>query len=464
MVIIITDKANKNIVLLIVSLGNFLIPFMLMSVNIALPAIGAEFAIDAVILGWVATSYVLASVMFLIPFGKVADIYGRKKVFTMGFAVFALSSFMSAYAGSALILIITRFVQGIGGAMVFSTGLAILMAVTPLAERGRNMGLTIGMVYFGQAVGPYLGGLLAENYGWRSIFYLPLPVCLIILSLVWWNIKMDWREAREEKLDYASSIIFTTSLLLIMLGLSIVPDQNSIWLLAAGFFCLFSFIWREKTVESPLVDLRLFTGNRVFTFSNLAALLNYSATHAVIFLISLYLQYIHVLTPQSAGLFLMVKAVVQGVFTPVAGSLADRMNPGIFASLGMGVTAASLFLLAFLDGETPFWYIALALAILGLGIGLFVSPNSYVIMSAVEKQHYGVSTAMIGTMRLTGQVVSMAVVMFIFALSIGRVEITPLYFDAFLVATRSAFLVFGFLSLVGVYLSLARGKIMSRRS
>ncbi len=456
--ITIRDTSNRYAIFLAVAMGSFLMPFMITSVNIALPAIGNEFSIDAVLLNWIATSFVLASAMFIIPFGKIADIYGRKKIFSFGFIIFIIASVMSAIAGSVNLLIFSRFLQGIGAAMYYGTGIALLTSVTPMKERGKVLGTTIALVYIGQSVGPFLGGILTQYYGWRSIFYFAIPFCVLAVLLVTWKIKDDWAEAKEENLNYTSSIIYSLTFLVIMYGISVIPDRNSIWLISVGLVGFIYFIWHEAKVKNPLINIELFRENRVFAFSNLATLINYSSTYAVIFLMSLYLQYIQMLTPQNAGLILMSKAIVQGIFSPLTGSLSDRNDPKKLASIGMGITAVALFLLTFVNAQTSLVYIILVLIFLGLGLGVFVSPNTNAIMSSVEKKYYGVSSATLATTRQTGQLLSMAIVMLLFALIIGKVEITPQHYEAFLKASRTAYVIFAILCSCGIFFSLARDK------
>lgn len=462
--VIVNSKSNKLVALIVVLLGYFLIPFMITSINIALPVIGKEFSIDAVLLNWVVTSYILASSMFLIPFGKLADIYGRKKIYTYGFIVFIIGSLLSALSTSATLLISFRFLQGIGGAMIISTGLAIITSVTPLQERGKALGISVAIVYFGQSVGPFIGGVLTQQYGWRSIFYIVIPLCLIVLFLIFWKLKGEWVESKVAKFNYTSSIIYSLSFLAIMYGFSLIPERYSIWIILAGVISFLYFIWRETKVDNPLLDINLFRNNRVFAFSNLATLINYSATYAVIFLMSLYLQYIQMLTPQNAGLVLMSKTVVQGIFSPITGSLSDRIDPQKLSSLGMGFIAVALFLFAFLNSQTSLTFIIFVLIVLGIGLGLFVPPNTNAIMSSVDTKYHGISSATLATMRQTGMLVSMAVVMLIFALLIGKVEITAQHYDSFIIATKIAFVVFGILSVSGIFFSLAKGSLQESGS
>ncbi|HEX3001389.1 MAG TPA: MFS transporter, partial [Methanoregula sp.] len=209
---------------------------------------------------------------------------------------------------------------------------------------------------------------------------------------------------------------------------------------------------------SPVLDMHFFTTNRVFTFSNLAALINYSATYAVTFLLSLDLQYTKGFSPEYTGLVLIIQPAVMALVSPIAGRLSDRIDPQIVASAGMGLGAIGLFLLSFLSISTPLSYIIICLIIFGAGLGLFSSPNINAIMSAVEKRHYGVASGMNGTMRVIGQMLSMGIAMMIFALVLGRVEITPEFYPQFLTSLRYAFILFTILCIIGIGASLMRAK------
>lgn len=208
----------------------------------------------------------------------------------------------------------------------------------------------------------------------------------------------------------------------------------------------------------PVLDMRLLTKNRVFAFSNLAALISYSATFAVTFLLSLDLQYTKDFSPEQAGLILIVQPALMALVSPVAGRLSDRIDPQIVASTGMALSAFGLFLLAFLVESTLLWYLLVCLVVLGAGLGMFSSPNTNAIMSAVEKRYYGVASGMNGTMRLLGQMLSMGVAMMLFALLIGRVEITPAYYPQFVTSLHYAFVLFTVLCIFGIAASLNRGK------
>jgi EmrB/QacA subfamily drug resistance transporter len=456
------DKATKRSALIIASLSSFLTPFMISSVNIALPAIGKEFKTDAVLLSWVATSYLLAAAVSLVPFGKLADIYGRKKIFMGGQIIVAATSLLAAISISAPMLIIFRIFQGVGGAMVFATGIAILTSVYPPHERGKVLGIAVAAVYIGLSCGPFFGGWLTQHFSWRSIFLTNIPLGFSIILLVLWKLKGEWTGAEGDQFDLTGSAIYGVAIVAIMLGITIIPSILSGWMILAGTLALAAFVKWETKVPFPVFDVKLFIENRTFSFSCLAALINYSATFAVTFLLSLYLQYIKALTPQGAGVVLIAQPITMAVFSPLAGKLSDNIEPRVIASLGMALTALGLVLLALINNNTALPFIALSLVILGFGFALFSSPNMNAIMSSVDKKFYGIASGSVGTMRLLGQMLSMGIATLIFALYIGRAQITPEYYPVFIHSVKIAFIVFSCLCVTGIYFSLSRGQVRDR--
>jgi EmrB/QacA subfamily drug resistance transporter len=454
------NSHRSQSVLLTTSIASFSTAFMGSALNIALPIIGKEFGMDAVSLGWVATAFTLAVAMFLVPFGRAADIHGRKRIFTIGIVAFTVTSLICGFAASGEMLIVFRVLQGIGTAMMFATSSALLSSAYPPAERGRVLGINVASVYIGLSAGPFLGGILTQNLGWRSVFAAGV-VLGVIAAIVAIRLKAEWSEARGERFDWIGSILYGLSIAIVMFGLSSLPDISGVVLVAVGLAGAAGFVAWESRSTAPVLDLSLFRGNRAFTLSSLAALINYLATTAVTFLLSLYLQYIKALTPQQAGVVLIVQPIVMALFSPVAGRLSDRVEARIVASAGMALTALGLLMLVFLAQTTPFAYIVAALLLLGVGFGLFSSPNMNAIMSSAEKRLYGVASAIAATMRTLGQMLSLGITMLIFSVVIGRVQITPEYYTAFLTSTRIAFTIFAALCVVGIFASLTRGRVRS---
>ncbi len=451
------NPTTRSVALLVAALSSFLTPFMASAMNVALRAVGSEFSMSAVMLGWISTAYLLAAAVFLVPIGKAADIVGRKKIFLWGVLIYTLASLLCAVAPTAASFIAFRVLQGIGSAFIYGTGVAILTSVFPPGERGRVLGITTAVTYLGLSLGPVLGGFLTGLWSWRSIFWVNVPLGLVIMPLAFWKLKGEWAEAAGERFDWVGSTVYGVALAAAMLGFPRLPAPSGIGLTLAGVVGLLLFIGWEARAASPVLHVGLFRNNAAFTFSNLAALINYSATSASGFLLSLYLQHIRGLSPQEAGLILVAQPVVMALLSPLAGRLSDRIASRTLASAGMALTALALVPFIFLNAETPFWAIILYLVILGCGFGLFSSPNVNTIMSAVERRSYGVASATLGTMRLIGQTLSMGIATLIFALTLGQVAITPEVYPQFLASLKPAFAVFAVLCFVGVFASLARG-------
>ncbi len=450
---------SKNIVLLIVTTTAFLTSFTASSVNIALPAIGKEFSMNAVLLGWVVIIYPLAAAAFLVPFGRIADIHGRKKIFTYGLLAYTISSLLIAISTSSTMLISLRCLQGIGASMLFTTGVAILTSVFPLGERGKVLGINVTAVYIGLSTGPFLGGLLTQYFGWRSIFWVIAPLGLIIVTFVLLKLKGEWSDAKGEKFDLIGTVIYSISLVAIIYGFSLVPLISGISIVLVGILGIIAFIRWEIKVSSPLLNIKLFKNNSVFIFSNLAALIHFSSTFAITFLLSLYLQIIKGVDPQYAGIILVSMPAVQAIFSPVAGRFSDKIEPRILTSAGMTLNFIGLSLLAFIDQNTTIGFMLVSLTILGFGLALFSSPNTNAVMSSIDKSSYGVASAILATMRQVGFTFSMGIVMLIFTVNIGRVEIIPEYYTSFLISVRIAFITFSVLCFSGIFASLARGKV-----
>jgi EmrB/QacA subfamily drug resistance transporter len=452
------NKASRDSVLLVAVISAFLVAFMGSAINLALPSIGTEFKIDTILLSWIATAYLLSSAVFLVPFGRIADIHGRKKVFLWGMTIFTAASLLSSLSPGIKSLLGFRILQGLGSSMIFATGIAIVTSVFPPEKRGRAIGFTIGAVYTGLSFGPFAGGLLTQFLGWRSIFVFAALIGSVGVYFLLRRIKGEWAEAAGETFDLKGSLIYGVSLFLVIFGFSRLPST-------AGFICLLSgaagiiwFVLYELRISSPVMQLGLFRNNTVFAMSNLAALINYSATFAVAFLLSLYLQYIKGYSALDAGLILVSQPVIMALVSPLAGRLSDRIEPRLLATTGMAITTMGLLLLVFINRmNIPF--IIATLIILGIGFGLFSSPNSNAIMSAVSRKYYGIASGTMGTMRLVGQMFSMGMVMLILSVFIGREPVDEHNIPYFLQSIQVAFILFFVLCFAGIFPSYARGKL-----
>lgn len=446
-------------VLFATTISSFTTPFMGSSVNVALPAIGRAFSMDAISLSWVASSFLLAAATMLLPMGRLADIYGRKIFFLSGSLIFAFSSLLAVWPETESLFIALRVVQGTGAAMIFSTGTALLVSAYPLSERGKMLGINIAAVYTGLTAGPLIGGLLTQHLGWQSIFIVnaALGTAAAGLALRMENEKTP--AAAGESFDLSGSFLYAAALFALMYGFSQLPSFRGAVLIAAGGIFFMVFIRRQLHKPSPLINIRLFLSNRVFAFSNLAALIHYSATFAVTFLMSLYLQHVKGLTPSQAGFLLVIEPLLQAVFSPLAGRLSDRHEPRIISSIGMSITVMGLAGLIFIARDTPLWPILFCLALLGIGFALFSSPNVNAVMSSVESKLYGIASAMQATMRMVGQMLSMGIAMLVFAWIIGSHGIDHENGALLIVSAKIIFAILAVICTAGVLASLARGRV-----
>lgn len=451
------SKLNK-IILAATSLGAFIVPFMTSSINIALPSISEEFALNSVILSWITLSFTLSVAVFVMPFGRLADMLGRKKILLIGMTVFVLSTMLCGFSFNSVILILGRCIQGASGAAITVTVVSILTSVFPPGARGKALGLNVAMTYAGLSTGPYLGGVLTKYLGWRSIFFISACAGLIVIIALL-HFKQDWTEAKGEKFDYAGSVIYAIALLGIIIGFSVI---HSIWgpvLIAIGIIAIVIFVFYESKSESPILNMSLFRKNRVVAFSSLAALINYSATFALSYLLSLYLQYNKGFEPSHAGLIMMAQPVVMALFSPAAGFLSDKLEPRKVASLGMALTTIGLSFFIFFNEKTGLSYIICALLILGFGFALFSSPNTNAVMCSVEKKYYGMTSGILGAARTVGQTFSMGIASAVVVIYVGNAKISSENSLDLLMAIKTTFTILTILCFAGIFASFARGKV-----
>lgn len=449
---------DLRVSLIVICLVAFLMPFMGSSLNLALPEISKAFDMKATTLTWMATAYLIATAIFQIPFARMADIVGRKKVFMWGILAFSVLTALSGLAPSAGALIALRFLSGVASAMIAGTNIAILTSLFPAEQRGRVLGINTAVVYAALAAGPFLGGIMTHYLGWHSVFFVPAGLGLVSLVFSRYYLKGEWVEAKGESFDWPGAVLYAVGLAGLIYGFSTLPRIEGIVCLAVGVVSFTGFILYEKRSTSPLFNVRLFSGNRVFSLSSLAALINYAATSAIAFMLSLYLQYIRGYDASHAGLILISQACIQSVFSLIAGNLSNRISPSRLATAGMMIIVVGLAGLIFITASTPVWMIIAILLMLGIGFGLFSSPNVNVIMGSVEKKYYTQASAVTGTMRMTGQAVSMGIAGMAVSFYVGNNSIVPEVYPQFLQSMKLTFIIFMALCIIGVYASSARNR------
>lgn len=451
------DNHIKNTVLITVVLGSFLIPFMGTSLNIALPSIGAEFALDAILLSWIPTVFILANAALILPFGRLADIKGRKKIFLYGVITYTFASFLAAVSPSGILLLIFSFLQGVGCSMIFGTGVALISSVFRPRERGRAYGIYVASVYTGIFSGLILGGFLIHQFGWRSIFFFNIPFGILLILIVLFELKSDWTGSKGEKFDFVGSILFFFIIIALMQGFSALTTNLGKSLILAGLLGVFIFLKYENNIEHPLLKTSIFK-NRVFTISIVSILIINLGTTSITFLLSLYFQYLKLFSPEAAGIILLLNPLSVAVLSPFAGRISDKIDTRIIASIGMAITTIGLFSFASLYENTSLDFIIFGLILVGTGLALFSSPATNAAMNSIDKNSYGTASATVSTMVFTGQVLSMGVVILIFDIYLGNVQIVPQYYSLFLKSTNIAFIIYTIICFLAIFALILMGK------
>jgi MFS family permease len=446
------SSGSKRMVRLVAGLGSSVAPFMVAAIIVASPAIGMEFSADVVLLGWVTAAFFLTAASFLIPFGRIADIRGAKKVFTAGLAMYFVSALISAAAPDIYVLILGRALTGIGAAMIFGTSIALLSLVFPPGERGRAIAINVTAMFAGFVSGLLLGGLLTTYVGWRSIFLLVAVIAVADLVLILTRVRGECEIARVKQYDPLGMVLCSGGILLSVYGLSGIGNTPGRLALVIGLLVLGAFLFWERRYPHPLVHQGF--GNLPFTAAAATNIIFNGGSFAVSFLLSLYFQYVGAIDPALTGVLLIVSQVFAVLVGPLSGVLSDRISPRLVAAAGALVNGLGVLLLLSLGTGTSLLLIILALALNGIGIALFYPSVITWAMAVIPGEHTGVASGITETSRLTGITVSNAVVIIVFGLIMGGAQVTPALIPRFLASTRACFLVYLALSLAAALIAV----------
>ncbi|MGD9697197.1 MAG: MFS transporter [Thermoleophilia bacterium] len=455
--------------LAVTGIGAFMGPLDVTVVALALPAMGE--ALDLSFAGaiWVQVGYLLAYALVLVPAGRLADQLGRLRVWRAGALVFAVASLMAGLSTDDVGLLAWRGLQGCGGAMLAATSTAMVTQVFPPAKRGRALGLNVMALYLGLATGPIIGGVIVEHAGWRWIFLVNIPVAA--LALLFSARLVEARPAAgRPALDPLGSTLLGAALGGLMVGATFAPlwgwdSPVAIGLMAAGAIAAVAFAVAEGRVRAPLIDMAHFRDSRLYAFGNLAALLNYTAVFATISLTAVLLQVVGHRSPVESGVIMLAQPALMAALSPIAGRLSDRIGSRSLTSGGMVLVAAGMGVLATTPSSVPVGHVAAGLAVVGIGMAAFSSPNTSAVMGSVGPDRLAVTAAVIAEMRTVGQALSVALLGTIAAAPLGaegaRVILGgaegAVHAGAFLDGYRLAMVVGGAIALVGAAASLTRG-------
>lgn len=456
------DKKQKATVSVAV-ITSFITTFTGSALNLSIPALNQEFAVSAAAIGWIVTGYMLTLAVLTVPFGRIADLTSRKKILETGIFIFMVCAVLAAFSWKLWILLALRIMQGVGAAMIFSTNHAILISAFPESERGKVLGYALASTYVGLAAGPVIGGVINHYLGWRFIFVFIAAVSFVSWITAWKRLpdkedrECNYKSSEQGGFDIAGNVLFVLMIFGFMFGLSTFSTIRYAWLMiAAGTGLGAVFAIHESRIQNPVIKVGLFRNSLAYSLSNVATFLNYGATFAISYLLSIYLQSVMGYTSQTAGLILIVRPLIMAGLSPYMGRLSDRISPFKLASLGMGLCAAGLFMLIFTGEDSGLWYIIAVLAVTGIGFAIFSSPNTNAVMSLVEKEDYGVATSILATMRSMGHTTSMAVITLVVGMYMGTSSLADAEPALLIKTIRTLFIIFTALCGLGVFFSMGR--------
>lgn len=460
---------RKRAVLLAVAIGTFMSALDASIVNMVLPNIGNYFHASLSTIEWTIMSYLLVISSLLLTYGRLGDMYGHKKIYITGFIIFMAGSLLCGLASSVPLLIIFRGIQGIGAGMQMAMGPAIVTDTVSPNERGKGLSVIAVSVAVALTTGPVVGGFLTTALGWQSIFFINIPIGIIGIFLAQKSIPYN-QKRQAQPFDFIGAALIFITLVCILLSLNLIAHYGLknpvlLFLFLTGVLFMIGFVFWENHTRYPMFDIGLFQ-NRLFTMSNISALLNFMAQYTVILLIPFYLQKIRGLSPEQAGILYLPMPLMMMMVAPVSGSFSDRMDSRYISSAGMAFMSVGMWLLSELKSDSPYIFIITGLLIVGLGIGLFQTPNNSAIMGAVPDSKRGIASGMLATMRNIGMVLGVAISGTLFTsshdwlTSMGRskgLTGTALEKVAFMGALHITYLVGALFALMAVITSLVRG-------
>lgn len=466
-------RRYKWMVLLIACIGSMMGPLDSTIVSTTLPVMSDSLKMSYAEIIWVPTAYLVTIAVLLLSIGRLSDIKGRKWLYISGFGVFVIGSFLCSISSDGTELVLFRVVQGVGAAFIMATSTALVTDVFPAKERGKALGINAMFIYIGLSMGPPLGGFLTGYLGWRSIFWVNIPIGVAVMALGAWVIVEKEKQASGKRFDISGALVFAIALVALLMFLTLGEERGwaslpMLLLLLVSLISFAIFIRIERVMgHNAMLDLRLITENRLFAMANVSALLNYTAFYGVNFIISFYLQRVLDLSLIQTGLVLLVMPVVMAILSPISGWFSDRVGSRVLATAGMVLISAGMLLLSTLTVGSSVANVMTALFVLGIGMGLFSSPNTSAVMGSVREDQHGVASGTISTMRTIGQSLSLAIMGAIVAMVASHEIVSQIFtggggastviVDEFVNGMQMAFLFSAFIAMLGAITSSIRG-------
>jgi MFS family permease len=447
-------------------IGDFLSPFLIASLAISTPEIGAELGLEIVHLGWILASFLLASSAVMLTAGRLGDCLGHKRIFTAGLVFSLIGCIIASFASSFPVLIIALVIIGVCSGFMWATTIPLRLSAFPPGMRGKLMGHNSAAVYSGVAAGPVIGGVLIHFFGWHSIFLAVIPVILINLLLTGvyvWKLP-DNCNGSLSGFDAGGSVLFAVAMITLIYGFSVVPGLAGFLCIGAALVLFAVFILYEKRVDHPIFDVDLLFGNRKFMLAGTAAMLGYSITAGMMYVLPLFIQSIMGYSPLVTGMVYVGAALCQVIFSIYAGTLSDRVTSGHISAAGLGLAAIALVLLLDIDTTTSLFVIAGLMMLLYTGMAFFGTPNTYALMSSVPMEKHGMAAGTIATLRRFGNQFSIAIPMMIFSIIMGNVVLNSVETTEFLVSFRIILAIFFTLTVIGIVCSILQERVNVRET
>jgi EmrB/QacA subfamily drug resistance transporter len=456
------DATARFSALIVVCIGSFLTPLSLSAALVAIPAIAADLHADAVYVSWIPAVFLISNLVTLLPAGRAADIYGRKKIYLIGNVVFLIGSVCAGLSNSIETLLVFRVVQGVGAAMFFGSGMAIISSVYQDGGRGAALGWVVASVYLGLSGGPVIGGYITDHFGWHYVFFMLIPFVLLGMILIVLKLKGEWLSHEPQKLDWAGAGLFSLWIVSLFIGLTNLPTMTSWIALPISAVLLYLFVAHCNRIPQPLIKLKVVWSNKNISYAIIASIFMYSSSYGLQFLMGLYLQYNRGLSPTEAGKMLLVQALMMAILAPISGRLSDRYPPNTIAAVGCLLVASSFVVVLQLDNESSMNLVLLALGLLGLGFGMFSTPNNNGALSNVPEASLGIASAIMNLSRMIGQLLGTALVTLLMSLYIGNNNIDAAHYDALLSVLMWVTMVSLCCALAAAYASFAMSRFKAK--
>jgi len=450
-------KSERKTLLIASCTASAVTPMTGSMMNLSLPGIGAAFEIGAHSLAYVNTIFLLSSVIFMVPVSRIADIYGRKKIFMTGLVIHIIAAIGGYFSLSYSMLLGFRFLMGLGTAGMATTAITMLTDAFPPSERGGAIGLNTASVYMGLSIGPVLGGFINDLFSWREVFLLTAPLVTVALIAIS-RIKADSIDDGAKKFDIIGTVLYVSAVALTMIGLIYLPEFMAFALIAVGLMLFVLFFKYEKNTDSPVLSVWIFS-YKVFRRSSIASFLINTANFSVLFFISLYLQEIGQLTPSQAGFVILSQPLVQAALTTYFGKLHDRISDKrVLPTAGVMITLIAVIMMMSLSMNPNLGLVIASLMLFGLGNAVFNAPNTTTMMSSVLPKDRGSASATVAVVRQMGMAVSMAIAMGTISIIMGSLDtIGPSTYGDFVTVIHISFIISAIMCVVAMLVSWFRG-------